>query len=317
MASLFTDSPISANAIVTFRMSNSNISGAFPSSLPDNHIVRVFSSMKRLCAAANDVFSSLDKQESTNQWLLVLGLSSTTIKRLDEDHDCLEGINYRFQWEGTSGLIKVIPTAQHEAVTSRVVFSVNDALARMGLDWNDAEWVGTTTYKPNVTKGKQPDNAFVPPSRCTPLLSSIGWPTLVIETGVSESLSQLRADAANWLAISNGNVRIVLVIAIKNSRVDIEQWQLAPAGAPVPLTRAYIASLCRQSPILPPLYPQIPASQQPYCAQEIVITPQGVTGVPLVLPFDALYDRAPAPAPGETDVLITMADCLRITRRLW
>ncbi|KAJ5246266.1 hypothetical protein N7468_001249 [Penicillium chermesinum] len=148
-------------------MSNSNISGAFTSSLPDNHIVQVFSSMECLRAAANDVFSSLDKQESTNQWLLVFGLSSTTIKRL-EDHDCLEGINYRFQWEGTSGLIKVIPTVHHESVTSRLMFSLNDAFARIGLDWRDAEWVRAATYKPNATKGKEADDAFVPPSRCTP-----------------------------------------------------------------------------------------------------------------------------------------------------
>lgn len=317
MGSLFTDSPASAGAVVAIRMSNGVVAAdlSHPSNLPDNHVVRMFSSMKRLCAAANEVLTSLDRQESTNQWLLVLGLSATTIKRLDEDRDCLQGINYRFQWQGTSGLIKVIPTARHETITSRVVFSVNDALATVGLDWADAEWAGTTTYRPTVGKGKQPDNAFVPPLRCATPLSSMGWPTLVIETGVSESLSQLRADAAKWLADSNGNVRIVLVIAIKDNRVDIEKWQLAPVGAPVPLTRAYIASLCRQPSNVPPLIPQVPASQQPYCAQEIIITPQGITGTPLVLSFDALYDRAPGL--GEADVLITLTDCEKITKRLW
>lgn len=109
-------------------------------------------------------------------------------------------------------------------------------------------------------------------------------------------MSQLRADAAKWFADSNGDVRIALVIAIKDSRVDIEKWQLAPEGAS-------------------PLDLQVPDSQQPYCAQEITITPQGVTGTPLVLPFTALYDRVPGP--GETDVLITTADCLKITTRMW
>ncbi|KAI2703907.1 hypothetical protein CBS147372_2376 [Penicillium roqueforti] len=252
-------------------MSNSGVTAAlsFPSALPDNHMVRVFTSMNRLRTAANEVFASLDNKQSTNQWLLVLGLPTTVIKRLDEDRNCLEAIDYRFQWQGRSGLIKVIPTAQHETITTRVMFSVNDALAAMGLHWSDSEWVGHTTYKPNLAKGKQPDNAFLPPSRCTIPLSSTGWPTLVIETGVSESLSQLRADAAKWFADSNGDVRIALVIAIKDSRVDIEKWQLAPEGAS-------------------PLDLQVPDSQQPYCAQEITITPQGVTGTPLVLPFTAL-----------------------------
>ena len=279
-------------------MSNSGLTAALslPSALPDNYMVQVFSSMKRLRVAANEVFTSLDNKQSTNQWLLVLGLSSPVIRRLDEDRNCLERINYRFQWQGRSGLIKVIPTNQHETITTRVMFSVNDALAAMGLHWKDSEWVGHITYKSNLAKGKQPDNAFVPPSRCTTTLSTIGWPTLVIETGMSESLSQLRADAARWFADSNGSVRIALVITVKDSRVDIEKWQLAPEG-------------------VPPLYPQVPASQQPYCAQEIIITPQGVIGTPLILPFNALYDRAPGP--GESDVLITTADCLSITRRMW
>jgi hypothetical protein len=230
-------------------MSNSVVAAdlSLPSALPDTHIVRVFSSMKLLRAAANEVLVSLDKQENTNQWLLLHGLSKTTIKRLDEDRDCLDGINYRFQWQDTSGLIKVIPTTKHESVITRLMFSVNDALSRMGLDWVDAEWVGNTTYKPTAAKGKQPDNTFVPPSRCATPVDAIGWPTLVIETGLSESLSQLRAEAAKWFVESNGDVRIVLVISMNASRVNIEKWQLAPVGAPVPLTRAYIASL-REAP---------------------------------------------------------------------
>jgi len=204
------------------------------------------------------------------------------------------------QWQDTSGLIKVIPTTKHESVTTRLMFSVNDALFRMGLDWADAEWVGNTTYKPTAAKGKQPDNAFVPPSRCAMPVDARGWPTLVIETGLSESLTQLRADAAKWFVESNGDVRIV--------------WQLAPVGAPVPLTRAYIASL-REAPNMPTLFPQVPATQQPYCAQEITITQQSITGDPLVLPFHALYDRVPGQ--GESDVLIKSADFRSITWRLW
>jgi hypothetical protein len=278
--------------------------------------------MKRLSAAANEVFTSLNRQESTNQWILVLGLSPTTIKRLDEDHGCLDGINYRFQWEGMSGLIKVIPSGQHEIITAHVVNCVNDVFNTMGIPWQrNGEWVGTTTYKPTPAKGKQPDNGFVPPSRCA-TMANLGWPTLVIETGVSESLTQLRADAAKWFKDSSGDVRIVLVIAIRNNRVDIEKWQLAPVGAPVPLTRPYITSLCNQRSNMPPLVPQRPAIQQPYCAQEIVITrppaqglPVTVTGAPLILPFHALYDRAPGRR--ERDIIITSGGCNDITRRLW
>ncbi|KAJ5129434.1 uncharacterized protein N7515_005473 [Penicillium bovifimosum] len=206
------------------------------------------------------------------------------------------------------------PTKQHETITRKLVFSVNDALTGMGLDWNDAEWVGGATYKPTTAIGKVPDDAFLPPPRCTTPVSEIGWPTLVIETGVSESMPRLRVDAAKWFSDSKGKVRITLVISIKDSSVDVERWQLAPIGAPTPLTRDYIASLCRRPPNRPPLYSQDPAAQQPYCAQQIIITRQGATG-DLVLPFDALYDRSPEQ--GEHDVLITSTDFMRLTQRLW
>lgn len=307
MTSFCTDSPVSTTSTIATTMPRDCVS-------IDTRVVHSFRSIKQLRTAMYAVLASLENKESTDQWVLVIGLSQNAITRLDEDHSCL-GINYRFQWNGTKGLIKVIPTAEHETVTTRMVLSVNDALSTMGLDWGDAEWVGTTTYKRGVGTGQQPDNAFVPPSRCTTPVRSVGWPTLVIETGMSESLSQLRDDAKKWFADSNGNVRIVLLVAIKACRVDIEKWQLAPAGAPTPLTRLYISSLCRQNPNVPPLSPLSPTTQQPYCAQEIVITPQGIVGTPLVLNFHALYDRAPGQ--GETDILITSADCLKIIRRLW
>ncbi|PKX95323.1 uncharacterized protein P174DRAFT_367639, partial [Aspergillus novofumigatus IBT 16806] len=38
-------------------------------------------------------------------------------------------------------------------------------------------------------------------------------------------------------------------------------------------------------------------------AQEVVATPTGMTSAPMILPFQALYDRAPGP--NESDITIT------------
>lgn len=100
------------------------------------------------------------------------------------------------------------------------------------------------------------------------------WPTLAIETGVSESLPRLHQDAAWWFRNSRGDTRIVLVMSLKKMTQEIflEKWQSAPANT---------------------LIQQQPVSQQPFVLQEIRITKTSVFGGPLVLPFEALFCRPP------------------------
>lgn len=73
---------------------------------------------------------------------MVLGLSTTPIDTVTSDRSGLAEITYRFQWEGFTGLIKVVPTAEHEIVTDKFVEAVRDqtgswaslAGTRLGLD---------------------------------------------------------------------------------------------------------------------------------------------------------------------------------------
>ncbi|CAG8016442.1 unnamed protein product [Penicillium nalgiovense] len=288
------------------------------SKLPDGYVVHHFSGFELLCTCAKILDETL-QSKSENQWLVVLGLSQTVIRKLDEDHSCLEGVEYRFAWEGENGLIKIIPSFEHDSVTDGFTRVLDLSLIEMGLvSTTSRKWVATTTYKPTANKGKQADQGFIPPSRrpSAPGLPP-GWPTLTIETGLSESLSQLRQDALWWLSNSSGEVRIVLVISIskRKDRVFTEIWQLAPPNSPRPLTRAYIQTLCQQSPNIPPLVQQQAVSQQAYCAHEIEISANGVTGAPLTLPFIAVYDRPPAQ--GEGDIVLTGQDFLDITSDLF
>jgi hypothetical protein len=301
-------------------------SGAVPAppsltqGLPAGYAVRIFSQLKRLQADAERILQSLQENQDGNQWLVVLGLSTSTIRELDDDHSSLGGVEYRFQWDGSAGLIKVVPSHTHDMTTDQVTRSIDDRLSAMGIRSIDRKWAATSTYKPTPTKGKQGDQAFIPPSRCpalqlpAPQLPA-GWPTFVIETGVSESLPRLREDAKWWLAASSGDVRIVLVISIKRTSVSFEKWQLAPLNAPRPLTRADIDTLRLRGPHIPPLAQQPATIQQAYSADEVEVTSTGIEGAPMILPFAALYDRPPGPS--EVDVVLDPQDFRDITSILF
>ncbi|EAW16256.1 uncharacterized protein NFIA_056050 [Aspergillus fischeri NRRL 181] len=246
-------------------------------------ITRTYSNFKQLEQAAHSVLKTLEANDCDgNQWILVLGLTKEAIKRLDNDKECLGGVNFRPEWEGTTGLIKVIPGATHESL------------------------IDAFNLKPANNKGKGADQGFTPPSRQGAQGQTRGWPTLVIEVGVSESISKLRSDAKFWLNNSSGQSRFVILINTKRARVTFENWMLMPPNAPNPAPPAYVAAL-RSRPIhSPPLVNQPAASQQLYSAQEVVVTPTGMTGAPMIFPFRALYDRAPGP--NETDITITAQD---------
>ncbi|OJJ31599.1 hypothetical protein ASPWEDRAFT_176664 [Aspergillus wentii DTO 134E9] len=149
-----------------------------------------------------------------------------------------------------------------------------------------------------------------------PTGSTQGWPTLVIETGISESLPRLRNDANWWFNNSSGAVRIVLVIAVSKARkeITIEKWQLLPPNTPIPVTRATLNHIRQQLPApMPPRVHQAAGNQRSYNAQVVKIDVDNITGAPLVLPFRALFDRQPRG--NEADVVLGKTElryCARV-----
>lgn len=211
------------------------------SGLPHDYALVHFHSFRQIKAAARQLLDALvQNQGCCNQFIAVLSLSETARKRLDNEKGCLDGIFFRFMWEGNTGLIKVIPTAEHGCVTQAIQSEI-EAILRfgMGIPRSEVMFGMSTTHQPTVeNKGNQPDGCFWPPLRQPGPGRPHGWPTLAIETGVTESLQRLREDA-NWsFHNSLGEVRIVLLVSIDRRRrkTVIEKWQLAPPGTPNPMT---------------------------------------------------------------------------------
>lgn len=169
-------------------------------------------------------------------------------------------------------------------------------LLAMGVNFYAMSWGISTTYRGRYY-GKQPDQQLVPTSRLPPpgqpQVAPVA-PTLVIETGISESLQRLRWDADWWLTNTNGGVKVVLVVSInlgQTRTVQLEKWELVGHATG---TRQSIA---------------------PQAVQTIHITQNNANGAPLVLGFEDLMSRPPIPP--EHDVVIPAADLIRCFHTVW
>lgn len=158
----------------------------------------------------------------------------------------------------------------------------------MGVPLDDYAWSRATSYTGSISsRREEPDECLVPRTRM-PTGSTQCWSTMVIETGVSESLPKLRNDASWWFNHFNGAVRIVPVLSVNKAQKElIEKWQLLPS----PIIRAASGQIRQELPApLPPRLHQPAATQHYYDAQVIKTTANNITGAPLVLSFLALFD---------------------------
>lgn len=106
--------------------------------LPPEHCIHVFTNKERLQTAAQTVLDSLTRNECDgNQWILIHDTPKSIISSLDSDKNFLDGINNRFQWEGTTGLTRTIPSAAHG--------QINADFTALGIHRRDRRWGLSTT----------------------------------------------------------------------------------------------------------------------------------------------------------------------------
>ncbi|GFG09900.1 hypothetical protein IFM5058_04656 [Aspergillus udagawae] len=291
-------------------MESSNIT----SGLPDDYVTHPFTSLSRLNIEAQRVLERLgENDDAGNQYILVLNLPRAIRSQLDENKNVLEAINFRLMFDGTTALIKIVPSHPHESATSRMRDNIFASLLP-GTSMDDILWGGNTSHRPTVAanRGKEADDCFIPPTRQGGRNQPQGWPSLVIETGVSESLTRLRQDARWWFENSQGAVRTVILLSIKRTRgtILLEKWQLSPPGQPVTPQQA-LGIQQMTIPPMPPLGLQQAANQHPFIAQTATITRTTATGsLPIHIHYQALLDRAPGP--GQHDIRLDAAALMRV-----
>jgi hypothetical protein len=236
---------------------------------------------------------------TTQQYLIFRGVTKDNLARIDHQRASI-GKHTRMTYYTDINLlvIKLMPSGEYEAAHITLADEVNNKLREIGLPKRSLIPLGAKTYV-GTNSSKEGDSTYKPMSRS----QKDDWPTIIFETGLSESFTGLRRDAQWWLINSGGEVKIVIVIsiALAEKSLRIEKWCLFTpprratraypnTNAPVPMKMQELTVI--QDPFIPPLPGTIPTYT--------------VTGAPLTLEFEKLLLRAPVLPEG--NVILTAAD---------
>jgi len=211
-------------------------------------------------------------------------------------------------------LIITIPTKLHEALHLGLYRRYCNQLARNGTeeDWID---IGSATFRaeqghPGGDGGEGDSTGGPWPER----EGAGNWPTLVIESGHSETLPELHKDMQWWFQASNHEVKIVILAKFDDQQhhILLEKWEeeiSSPQGA---ITRSRAAAILQQNGVFNPV-----KRQSITITREETTNPvsYNITKGALVLGFRLLFLRDPGPQEG--DFVLSIQDLQLYARKVW
>src|SRR5271155_1216219 len=262
--------------------------------------VWTFTTIKNLQEAINSCEEKLEASKASPYLIFRLVTTDDLLKieRARENDKIDRGVRMTHYVDWNILILKV-PTAEHERSHRKFGDKLVIRAAGMGLE-EEFDSLGATTFKTSSVS-KEGDSAFKPLS-IRP--READWPTIVLESGWSESLTRLRRDAHIWLENSGGDVKIVLLFSISRTArtMIIEKWENRPVPANRPVTRSMTRT----------------AAQTPTQIQAITINSNSntVNGAPLTLEFRKIFLRQAVP-PLEHDFTFTTQDLLEFATDFW
>lgn len=168
----------------------------------------------------------------------------------------------------------------------------------MNLNDNDLAPTGATTVKVPSGSVKETDSWTNANIRGDQDIFSC----LVVESGMSESLNQLRCDAKWWMESSARRVNIVLIIWISRALRALHIEKYVPGFS--------------QTRTSPRLARPVAATRTATVVIDCLAEPIAVTGAPMVLEFNGILDRLPG-SPLERDVVFSLEDLQPFGDNFW
>jgi hypothetical protein len=207
-----------------------------------------------------------------------------------------------FYNEESRKLIMKLPSRPHDSASRSIHNLVHDHVVQMG--WDSAlHDIGAARVKDHPFS-KEPDESWIP--NTLPAGRTDKWPSLVVESGFSETLRQLQRDAEWWLCRSRGDVKVVVIISVKRTEpfIVIQKWERDQNTLPL-RTRQHQ----RQPRVIPAKTQEIILSRS---AQNITT----VIGAPLIIRFSDVFLR-PSGNAQETDFSFSQQDLTALGQHVW
>ncbi|KAJ9200638.1 hypothetical protein DTO021D3_2671 [Paecilomyces variotii] len=212
-----------------------------------------------------DIFTRIwaDLPNNRLRYIAIIGFNSENLLELERRglRDSLPKFTALVDDNSETMIVKFMPGVLHDRISRTLFYNILSRIERLGMR---RQIVMSGSGRMSFPSGvhKEPDEQIKPASRN----NLHDYPTFVIEVGVSETLRQLRQDARLWHVNTNGRTKIVLLISVDIHRkiLRFERWQDSPANV-----------------------------------QQLEYHHNGayLTGAPLVIPADLLFDSVPPNLP--------------------
>jgi len=191
-------------------------------------------------------------------------------------------------------IVKFIVGIVHEVAHRRFVGIFMRKVSPTGF-FKDIVDIGKTRFL-GLGSQKEADTSL------TSRTPGAGWPTVVFECGVSESLERLRVDVRWWLENSKGEVGTAILVATsKETRsLHVEIWELVDIPNP---------NITRVNP--DPFITEVTKTGEGEIVGEVV------TGVPLKISFKKTMLRDPDDTLGEHDFVFDVQDFKEVAQITW
>lgn len=274
-----------------------------------------YKSIRSLQECVRSHASALMDGLTNKQYVVFMGVKKADLEKIDKQRRKI-GLDTRFSHDTDANLliVKVMPSKGHELGHLILAQMFKDELTRMGLPRNCVVPVGATRYE-RPESSKEGDSGYYPRQ---PRQQEDDWPTIVFESGYSESLARLRHDAQWWITKSQGDVKIVIIISVRPAEklLVIEKW----CHAPPPPNRRGTRSVQELTLVQNSTPQQGPTATSIATGQQISTVQQGtrwydVCGGPLTLEFDKVFLRNPVPP--ESDIVFNATDLAEFAEEIW
>jgi len=168
---------------------------------------------------------NLVKAGNGGKYMVFSRVSKDELTKIDQIRDAkYKSLRFLYHAHQQTLVVKIMPDPKHELASSVFASLLWEKITPISLRRELVDMRGTR-YDGLAGFSKEAHSAFKPKSSRP---RGTDWPTLVIETGVPETLDRLRVDAHWWLTNSLGAVKIVLLFSITevDHTILIEKWAM-------------------------------------------------------------------------------------------